>query len=82
VRAPAAEAGGQSAGLDVLLDQAEPFVGGAAGIGIGGDAEGVDSVAVEAACWEPVDEVGRPRGVVAEHVGDDVPGRPAIEADR
>ena len=73
-RDPAAEAGGQPAGLEVVLDQGEQLVGGV--VGVGGDAEGVDPIAVEAAGDESADERDRAQGVVAEHVGDDVPDPP------
>jgi hypothetical protein len=45
-------------------------------VAVGDDAEGVDAITVQAAGEEPADERDRAQGVVAEHVGHDVPDPP------
>ena len=57
---PALEAGGQSTGLEVLLDHSEQLIGGV--VAVGDDAEGVDAITVQAAGEEPADERDRAQG--------------------
>jgi hypothetical protein len=59
-RDPAAEAGGQSVGLEVLLNHGEQVVRGV--VGEGGDAEGVDAITVQPAGEELADERDRAQG--------------------